>query len=242
MAAVKKEPSPHVAAKQEAKRQHILTTAMKLVRDEGLAGLTVPKLSKRLGWTVGAMYRYFKNKGAIMTALQLKAMLGYGEVVKEAWRDAQAYAKGRPGEVLVPIVAMAYAFMTLAKTRKPDFDLMNQVMASPAELLPEEDAKKVIVPLMGVLTDLVQPVIMAQAHGSLEAGNALNRLIGYWMAATGILQLRKVENYSQVLDFHALMLDHIRVNLKGWGAEAQEIEDAMAIAAAWYEGRDGKIG
>ena len=84
---------------------------------------------------------------------------------------------------------------------------------------------------------MVQPVIMAQARGALTPGNALHRLIGYWMAATGILQLRKVENYSQVLDFEALMLDHIEVNLRGWGAKEEDIAAAMAVVAEWYATR-----
>jgi AcrR family transcriptional regulator len=51
------------------RQDELLEQALQLVREVGLAGLTVRKLADRVGFTEAALYRHFPNKQALLLAL-----------------------------------------------------------------------------------------------------------------------------------------------------------------------------
>ncbi len=54
---------------QTERQQEIITTALDLINEKGIQGLTIKNLSKKLGITEPAIYRHFENKIQILTAL-----------------------------------------------------------------------------------------------------------------------------------------------------------------------------
>jgi AcrR family transcriptional regulator len=56
-------------AKRRSAREAILEAAWDLVRDEGLAGLSIRDLAKRAGITTPTVYAYFESKHAIYDAM-----------------------------------------------------------------------------------------------------------------------------------------------------------------------------
>ena len=54
---------------QTERQQEIISTALDLIREKGIQGLTIKNLSKRLGITEPAIYRHFENKIQILVAL-----------------------------------------------------------------------------------------------------------------------------------------------------------------------------
>jgi AcrR family transcriptional regulator len=74
------------AERREATRSEILDAAWELVRAEGLAGLSLRDLARRVGMQAPSLYSYFDSKHAIYDA-----MFGQG---------AQEYARG---EALIPV-------------------------------------------------------------------------------------------------------------------------------------------
>jgi AcrR family transcriptional regulator len=50
-------------------REIILATAREIFHQEGLGALTLRRLGRRLGVDATAMYRHFRNKGALLTAI-----------------------------------------------------------------------------------------------------------------------------------------------------------------------------
>ncbi|MCA9555215.1 MAG: helix-turn-helix transcriptional regulator, partial [Myxococcales bacterium] len=66
------EPRPRTpAARREARRQAIVDEALALVTEGGFEALTLQRLAGRLGYAVGALYRYFPSKEALLAALQV---------------------------------------------------------------------------------------------------------------------------------------------------------------------------
>ena len=57
------------AARREATRRQILDAAWELVRAEGLAGLSLRDLAKRVGMQAPSLYAYFESKHAIYDAM-----------------------------------------------------------------------------------------------------------------------------------------------------------------------------
>src|SRR6056297_2215643 len=51
------------------RQQEIIETALGLINEKGIQGLTIKNLSKKLGITEPAIYRHFENKIQILVAL-----------------------------------------------------------------------------------------------------------------------------------------------------------------------------
>ena len=62
------------ARRRAARRQEIVDAAMQLVLEDGLDGLTIARLAKEVDAAVGAIYRYFDGKEAVIVELQLLAV------------------------------------------------------------------------------------------------------------------------------------------------------------------------
>jgi AcrR family transcriptional regulator len=54
---------------QTERQQEIVETALGLINEKGIQGLTIKNLSKKLGITEPAIYRHFVNKIQILIAL-----------------------------------------------------------------------------------------------------------------------------------------------------------------------------
>lgn len=54
---------------QTERQQEIISTALDLINERGIQGLTIKNLSKKLGITEPAIYRHFENKIQILVAL-----------------------------------------------------------------------------------------------------------------------------------------------------------------------------
>jgi AcrR family transcriptional regulator len=54
---------------QTERQQEIISTALDLINEKGIQGLTIKNLSKNLGITEPAIYRHFENKIQILIAL-----------------------------------------------------------------------------------------------------------------------------------------------------------------------------
>ena len=84
------------AERAEATRREILDAAWALVRQEGLAALTMRELGARVGLRAQSLYAYFASKHAIYDAM-------FGEANRELvarWRTAAAAGSQEPIAVL----------------------------------------------------------------------------------------------------------------------------------------------
>lgn len=61
--------APKPAESLTPRQREILTTAVELLRDEGLGGFTTRRLAERIGFSEAALYRHFSNKDEILAAL-----------------------------------------------------------------------------------------------------------------------------------------------------------------------------
>ena len=63
--------------KRQERTQRILSTAQTILLNEGLEAVTVHRIARELDLTVGALYRYFPSKQAMLTALGEDIVRGF---------------------------------------------------------------------------------------------------------------------------------------------------------------------
>ena len=69
--------SAKVEQKRNTKIEKILDVSMGIILEQGMAALTMRNLAKNLEITPGALYRYFKSKGDIISLLGQRILTRY---------------------------------------------------------------------------------------------------------------------------------------------------------------------
>jgi AcrR family transcriptional regulator len=102
-------PRPKKTAQEIAEmRRRILNAARELLEKEGIAGLSIRKIGKRLGVSHMVLYTYFENRNAVV------------ETLKEQWLErleaqrAQDLQEAKTGDVLVALRESLACFGRLA--------------------------------------------------------------------------------------------------------------------------------
>lgn len=94
--ALKKKPSQKRSQDRVSK---ILHSCSKLLEEEGLQGLTMPKLAKAAEVSVGSLYQYFDNKQAVMQALYEDYLSTLRYQITEFLKDIDQHSHWKDGMV-----------------------------------------------------------------------------------------------------------------------------------------------
>ena len=190
----------------------ILDEALAIIAETGLGGLTVARLSKRMGWTVGAMYRYFSGKDQLIAALNARVLVAWTVRIDTLLTDhPTASARER-------LVAVMDVWIDLAHERPAEFGLISLTLADPRHLV-QDVADAVHVPAMlGLLTRVSDLLRAAAQSGELTASDdAFRRALQLVFACHGVLQLRKLERFDAALfDTRALARRTVQDLLTAW--------------------------
>lgn len=215
-----------------ARTRELLDAAMDLVVEDGMAGLTIGSLAERVEAAVGAIYRYFPSKTALITALQVRAVEELREVVDAALARLDASEAPREVALLAAAIAVPYAYARHLQERPARRMLINRSLAAPAPVLPEEEAFEVDAALRPVLERMVARLSAAAEAGLLEAGDARQRAMLAWAGVQGLsLFVNRDRLQPPELRSPALIAPLLEALLRGWGAEAASARAALAALA-----------
>ncbi len=171
------------AERNAATRAEILEAAWALVREEGLAGLSLRDLGRRVGMRAQSLYSYFESKHAIYDEL---FAAGYGELLR---RIAAARFSDDPAEALRQHLHLVVAFATedparyqlLFQRTIPGFEPSPESYALATEAL---DAARAKLAALGLseprhldLTTAVIAGLMAQQQANDPTGDRWIRLV-----------------------------------------------------------------
>lgn len=186
---------------------------MRMVEEGGLEALSVNKLAALVDYTPGALYRYFPSKAALVAALEARILADL--------RDRLVAAQGKASP-LERVMRLVRAYATFAAESPARFGLLAATMAEPRIVLEDvKDAAPVAEAMTAALVPLATALADAEADGTLEPGDALERTICVFSLAQGVLLLKKQARYApSVLDVERLLETGTRSLLAGWGAEA----------------------
>lgn len=242
--------------RREATTERIVETAMVMLETEGFEALTIQRLAKKLNYAVGALYRYFRSKDALLVALLRRVMdrigediaIGLGQVDRE--RSSRLAAAGLPAstpltvdEGLLRLIVVGNVYVGFAQRRPTEYGLISTLIGSPREFLATDAAAPIFPALVRLQLMLTAVIDDAVEAGALAKGDARERGVILWSAMQGVLQLRKLGRFGVAgLALDRLAPIALRTLLLGWGAEAARIDrltpEALALADALAKERD----
>jgi AcrR family transcriptional regulator len=103
---------------QQATREEIKATARRQMARDGAAALSLRAIAAEMGLTAPALYRYYKNRDDLITALIVDAFHAIGDAIEAA--AAQCDPDDYPGQYL----AMMLAYRDWALAHRADFTLV----------------------------------------------------------------------------------------------------------------------
>ena len=222
--------------KRQARIEGILDMAMALLSEGGLDALTTHALAKRLDLSVGALYRYFPSKGAIIAALERRvvAELGaeLGEILERAERHWSACSDDWAR--LASIIAVAAGFRERAAARPERMRLIGRIMAEPDHVLPREEGERVISDALGLLMVLKAPFDKATATGVFREGDGFLRPLLFWSGLRSVMQTFKLETFAPTVIRPTALYDGMVDSLLcGWGAAPAAVARARREVETW---------
>ena len=218
----KRKPSERILRKRHARTREILDSAQAIVVEQGLAGLTIPALARRMDSAVGVTYRYFANKQALVVALQTRAIQVFDGRLQQALEEG-----ADPG--LGAVVAAVHCWRDFAVQDPAMHGLIDAMLSAPARVLDDTEAHRVQGALEHVLGRIGVAFAVAQEDGALADGSPTLRTHMLWAALHGVDHFRKRDSRIAP-ELHsdrvaqALLADLLR----GWGASEAALIHAGA--------------
>lgn len=242
--------------RREATIERIVETAMHVLETEGFEALTIQRLAKDLNYAVGALYRYFRSKDALLVALLHRVMDRIGEDMTlglelvDRERAERLSATASPTDTprsaeegLLRLITVSHVYVAFAQGRPTEYGLISTLIGDPREFLATDAAAPIFPALVRLQLMLIAVINDAVSAGALDEGDARERGVILWSAMQGVLQLRKLGRFGVAgVALDRLVPIALRTLLLGWGADATLIDTltpkAREIADAVAKQRD----
>jgi len=234
------EPLGRVERKRRKRREEILNVAQAVCADEGLAALTLGKVADELDYTVGALYRYFPSKDALIAELEARALTRIAERfadLRGRWEDYEPLASARSAEKhLFRLYGLSCFYVDLLDELPDELHLISLLMGDQRPWVGDDDTARVR-PVFASLLALVAELFREAADASaLAPGAADERTVIYWSSVQGIAQLNKLRRFhKELFDPRVRGPEAARALLLGWGADARALTQAAALAETWRQ-------
>ncbi len=215
------------ARRRAARRQEIVDAAMELVLEQGLDGLTIARLAKEVDAAVGAIYRYFDGKEAVIVELQLLAVQRLVEQLQARLEEVEGTLAELPApeRSVARIVAAFSTWPAFARTQPALYVLVDRSVSDPRRILTDEQANKVemaIAPILLTCGRLLQEAVEASA---LTEGDPNLRTHALWAAFHGVAHFAKRDGRGTLrIQSAAIRRELLDTLLRGWGATAEQVQ------------------
>lgn len=217
--------SPRITRKRQQRLEQILATALEMILQEGLEHLTMQKLAERLDYAVGALYRYFSSKDALLAALQRQVLQELTDLLLSAWHWGEQHWQQLPSpqRALLQIELAASVYSQLRQLAPRRFLLLHEMIVAPQPLLSVAEGLKglqVALPLLQHISGLFSQASEQQA---LSSGQPQSRAILLWAGLQGLVPMQKLSRYLPGSQ-QALQQELLQTLLLGWGASPSELQ------------------
>jgi AcrR family transcriptional regulator len=194
--------TPRQRRRQKTK-QNILQTAQKLVREKGLAGLSIREIARRIDYSPASLYEYFDSKDELIAAIRASGMERLCATFNRVPANLPASQR---------LVEMSLAYVGFALRNPEQFLLMFGSL--PAEQSSLEDPGADQSPY-GVLLTTVRTAIETGEFPVTTDGEAEGVAYSLWalMHGRAMLQLAFLRNFQT--DFEGIHRWAIEVFIKG---------------------------
>ena len=215
--------------KRQATFDRILEIATAAIATDGLDALTMQRLAAELGFAVGAVYRYFPSKDALVVAVQRRVVDAIAAELRAVVTQADAHLERSraltPAQgALFRLWAVVLRYEALARERPSEFGMLSLTIGDPRPLVNDADAAVLMPSILALLQLAGELFARAEQAGALEPGEVLRRTVAALSSIQGALQLRKLERFSAgAPSSTALIEETVSTLLRGWGARPEDI-------------------
>jgi len=216
-------------AKRLARTDQLLSTAMSMVGEMGLDAFSMHKLAAAMTLTVGALYRYFPSKGALVAALEMRVISETDGAMRNAVKkiDAQCGDDPRDVHLMARVMATAYAYRARMHAAPEQMRLIGGLMSNPNALLSPSDAESVLKNMVTTLGTVREALDAAVAKGLLREGSSDRRAVLLWAALRGVAEIKKLEQHDKHTFDEAVLFDiALHSLLRGWGGDDELLAKA----------------
>ena len=223
---------------RETRNHDLLLAATEIIATEGVEGLTMQAVADNVGCAVGTIYTYFDSKSGLLAALQVNAiqtLIDTFTASAESWEHAISKADLDPAvAALARLVAIGQIFVAAGDIHEREFDLLQMLISTPADLTTDSDRQDVI-PLALELLDTVRVFIdLAILVGALSlpsSDSSVSRAVRWAGGINGALLVSNVgieasRKNPTIFDGQAIALSLAQDLLLGWGAPLHDLDAA----------------
>jgi len=180
---------------KEAMRSNILTTAWKIVKEEGWQSLSIRKIADAIQYSVPVIYDYFQNKEAILLEFGKQGFEQVITMLKEA--------KASTADPAEQLKAIADAYWSFAFNNKEYYQLMWGMGAPTCEMdkcMPERSIFR------NLVMEPMQELIEMSNPGDAET-NACLKYHTFWSILHGLISIKMVAPADDTEQLNKLVLD-----------------------------------
>lgn len=197
--------------KRERRSAEIVEHALGIVAQGGLGALTVARLAEAMGTSVGALYRYFDGKDALVAAVQQAGL--------DAFVDFQAARLAEARHPLARVRLAAGAWSAFGQADPALHALLDEALSAPAPVLAEPAAREVAEAVSRALAPLEAALSTAAEGGWLAPGDPALRARALWAAMHGVGHFKKRDRLEPASLASARVEEElVDALLRGWGA------------------------
>jgi AcrR family transcriptional regulator len=206
-----------------------------MVVESGVESLTMLKLATALDLTPGALYRYFRNKAEIISALEAQVLRELSE--RMSTEMAALRLPGDPAEAAIyRLWASAYFYLRQRREHPAHAGLISLLLADPKHHVSVSDLPAVSVEFIGIFTQLINQFRDASECQALAAGDAQRRALVFWSSLQGVSTLDKLCRVDpEFFDPTRAGAELIATLLEGWGADPACVQQQRSN----YQSQDG---
>jgi AcrR family transcriptional regulator len=206
---------------------------MKILVHEGLDAVTIHRLARELDLTVGALYRYFVSKDALIGSLTVEVIEQY-RLSLASWQGelGQHAAKlNRKPRVVETLIGLAGAYIEISAATPAWYQLVSRMLTDPQIWLTQEQRSPVMAGLFEILSHFEELFEEAVAEKSLSPGSARQRTILLWSAVTGVLSMQKLAQQNpEEIPVQGLARGMTETLFQGWGADVDSMGPFLDFA------------
>ena len=198
--------------REENRRQRfeaIHRHSFQILEEEGVEGLTIQRLAKEMSWALGAVYRYYPSKEALLAALEHEAVAHVMAFLLENEQETS--------DPLGGIRNLASRYAELPDELPQEFALVSLMLGDPRPHLPMDEATQIMGAVMPFLDRVASLFEEAQVQGILRPMEPMDATLVYWMTVHGNTLIDKLDRFDDVL-FSRKRLIPLAVDalLAGW--------------------------
>lgn len=223
------------AEKRQLRLRAVLSAAMQVVNERGLEGLTIVRVAERVDAAVGALYRYYPSKEALIVALQIEALDALRDDLERCARSVESATRRarleRKAAALASVAAVPLAYLSECRRMPMRHRLISDMLGAPVPVLSEQEAYTVEDAVLPVLTLAARRLQVAVERGALRRGDAGERTLLLWAGVHGLTLFSHRDRISPPeRRVAALAPSLVGALLRGWGGAEKPVKTGVALA------------